>query len=995
MEKIKTKVILILFCVFIGYAAIDYGIQKMILLPSFLELEQDYSIKNTKRVIQAIDREIYHLDAFCHDWAAWDESYRYAASWSEDYIKNNLPESTFYSNNLNYICIVNKDREVLWSRAVDLSTKKWVTINDLPGDRFPKSHPLVSYKLDGKPLSEVTVKGVFMTRNGPMLISSRPILNNDNEGPILGSIIMGRFFNEEVIQKIREQTRTDFRIYPTSPGLFPSSLKDILLKITETSPYFIQESGRTVLQAYATIKDIKGELSLLVEVNNTREISAKGMSTIRHAFFIKIGFSIILVVILLILQQTVFKRVDNFIHYIQTIQQTGDLSKRIEVAHKDEIGILAREFNSLLEQLHNKTVISKQFEEELQNNERKFRTIIENAPSVIFIVDLKGDVTLFEGKGGAVLGVQSSQMVGKSIFRLFRDQPKIIHDIERALAGNFFTAESYVQNFIFETTFTPYKNNNGELIGTVGISTDITEKKHSLEVLRENEAQFRSIVENSHDGIILIGSDYKFLYVNEEFCRITGRTFEELIGEDFRVVLDDESVDLVADRYRRRQQGELVQAKYEFNIRRKTGEIRRVKFTGNTIHDSSGQVKTIGQLLDITKNREAEEEKKRLETKLRQAQKMEAIGTLAGGIAHDFNNILSAILGYSQLALLNSQGNDKVQKYIQQLAASGERAKSLVQQILAFSRQTKVEKIPVDIGLVFKEVLKLIRPITPSTIEITHNVVSNLGAVMADQTQIHQVLMNLCVNASQAMEAEGGELYVELSQVELTADDVINNYNDLEPGKYLRLTVRDTGIGMDEETMSHIFEPYFTTKKVAEGTGMGLATVLGIITDCGGDIKVSSKPGVGTTFDVLFPVIEKEIPEMESSILDLPTGNEQVLFVDDEKFLVDIGIEMLNDLGYKVEGRTSSYDALEAFRANPDKYDIVITDMTMPEMAGDKLAMEIKKIRSNIPIIICSGFSKVMTQEKAQRIGVKSLLNKPITMEEMAHTIRKELDEKK
>ncbi len=994
MKKIKTKVILILFCVFIGYATIDYGIQKMILLPSFLELEQDLTIKNTRRVIQAIDREIYHLDAFCHDWAAWDESYRYAASWSEDYIKNNLPESTLYSNNLNYICIVNKDRKVLWSRAVDLSTKKWVSINDLPGDRFPESHPLVSYELDGKPLSEVSVKGIFMTHSGPMLISSRPILNNDNEGPIHGSIIMGRFFNEDVIQKIKEQTRTDFRIYSTSPGLFPSSLQHIPLKITETSPYFIQERGSSVLQAYTTLTDIQRRLSLLVEVNNTREISEKGMSTIRYAFLLKIGFSIILVVILLILQQTVFKRVDNFINYIQTIQQTGDLSKRIEVTHKDEIGILTREFNSLLEQLYKKTVKSKEFEEELQNSEQKLRTIIENAPGIIFIVDLKGEVILFEGRGITVFGVQPSQVTGQSIFKLFHDYPKIIHDIRKALTGETFITESQIRNLIFETTFIPYKNSNGELIGTIGISTDNTEKKRSLEVLRENEAQFRSIVENSHDGIILIGADYKFLYVNDEFCRITSRSHDELIGEDFRVVLDDESVDLVADRYRRRQQGESVPAKYEFNILRKTGEKRRVEFSGNVIRDSHGKIKTIGQLLDITRNREVEEEKSRLKTKLQQAQKMEAIGTLAGGIAHDFNNILSAILGYSQLALLNSQGNDKVQKYIQQLTASSERAKSLVQQILAFSRQTKAEKIPVDIGSIFKEVLKLIRPIIPSTIEITHNVVSNLGAVLADQTQIHQVLMNLCVNASQAMEAEGGKLSVELSQVDLTADDVIN-YNDIEPGKYLGLTVQDTGVGMDEETMSHIFEPYFTTKKVTEGTGMGLALVHGIVTDCGGDIKVSSKPGVGTTFVVLFPVIEKEIPEMESSILDLPTGNEQVLFVDDEKFLVDIGIEMLNDLGYKVEGRTSSYDALEAFRANPNKYDIVITDMTMPEMAGDKLAMEIKKIRSDIPIIICSGFSKVMTQEKAQRIGVKSFLNKPITMEEMAYTIRKELDEKK
>ena len=278
----------------------------------------------------------------------------------------------------------------------------------------------------------------------------------------------------------------------------------------------------------------------------------------------------------------------------------------------------------------------------------------------------------------------------------------------------------------------------------------------------------------------------------------------------------------------------------------------------------------------------------------------------------------------------------------------------------------------------------------PATIEITHNVASNLGAIMADPTQMHQMLMNLCVNAFQAMEEKGGELRVELTPFELKEEDTPNS-GILEPGMYLRLTVKDTGVGMDEETMSHIFEPYFTTKIMKEGTGMGLATVHGIVADCGGEVRVASEPGVGTTFQVFFPVVEKEAISIQNSLIDLPTGTEQVLFVDDEKFLVDIGIEMLKDLGYRVEGRTSSHDALEAFRANPAKYDIVITDMTMPEMTGDILSMEIKKIRSNIPIIICSGFSKEITQGKAQRIGVTSFLNKPITMEELANAIRREL----
>lgn len=985
--------IFILISVFFGFAAIDYGIQSVILFPGFLDIEKDRAVENTKRITHAVSNEVNHLDTLCHDWSAWDATYTYADDPSDAYIEENLPESVFYDNKLNYIGILNRDRRVLYHEAMDFSGKKKITIGTFPDDVFPESHPLLTYSLAGKPLSEVTIKGVLMTDKGPMLISSRPILANSNEGPIRGSIIMGRLFNEDMVRKIREQTRIHFSVYPILPESIPSALQGIPSHITQEAPYFMQAAGEDLLRVYTVIKDLEEKPFLLVEVNNSREISTKGTDMIGDAFLLKIALSITIVLTLLMLQQTVFKKIEKLTNHVQSIQQTGDLSKRIEAAGRDEINILANEFNRLLEQLHEKTENSKQFEDELQNSERKFRTIIENAPGVVFILDLSGNILLFEGKGVDVLGLQPNQVTGQSAFTIFHDQPETIRNIQKAMAGNTFTADIAVRKLIFATTFAPYRDRTGEVIGTIGIATNITERKKAEEALRERENQFRSIVENSHDGIILIGTDFKFQYVNDEFCKITGRSHQELIGEDFRVVLDDESKDLVSDRYKRRQTGEAVPARYEFNILRKTGEKRRIEFSGNVIRDSNGHVKTVGQLLDVTKTKESEEEKKRLEMKLRQAQKMEAIGTLAGGIAHDFNNILSAIMGYAQLALINSQGNDKVHQYIQQLMASSERAKSLVQQILAFSRQTKAEKIPVDIGMVFKEVLKLIRPTIPSTIEITHNVVSNLGAVMADQTQIHQVLMNLCVNASHAMEANGGELRVELFPVELTAADVAH-YTDIEPGRYLLLTVKDTGIGMDEETLSHIFEPYFTTKRVSEGTGMGLATVHGIVTDCGGDIRVSSIPGAGTTFHVLFPLVEKEIPEVENSILDLPAGNEQVLFVDDEKFLVDIGIEMLNDLGYKVEGRTSSHDALEAFRANPDKYDIVITDMTMPEMTGDKLAMEIKKIRSDIPIIICSGFSREMTQDKAQRIGVRSFLNKPITMEEMAHTIRKELDRK-
>jgi len=370
---------------------------------------------------------------------------------------------------------------------------------------------------------------------------------------------------------------------------------------------------------------------------------------------------------------------------------------------------------------------------------------------------------------------------------------------------------------------------------------------------------------------------------------------------------------------------------------------------------------------------------------------MEAIGTLAGGIAHDFNNILSAILGYAQLAQLNSSENPKVQGYIDQLYSAGERAKELVQQILAFSRQGKSEKVPVDIGLVVKEALKLLRASIPSTIEIRQNVKSNLGTVEADQTQIHQIVMNLCTNAFHAMEKDDGHLSVNLVPVTIGINE-ISAYNDIKSGPYLKLTVTDTGHGMSADTLSRIFEPYFTTKKEGKGSGIGLATVHGIVKNHGGDIEVHSKPGEGTTFHILFPVIGTKVEKAKETPNSFPTGTEQILFVDDEKYIIDIGKELLEGLGYQVETRASAFDALEAFRIQPDKYDMVITDMTMPKMTGEQLASEIRKIRPNIPIILCTGYGSRITSEYSTEMGISRMLMKPLTLSDLAKNVRKVLD---
>ncbi len=390
--------------------------------------------------------------------------------------------------------------------------------------------------------------------------------------------------------------------------------------------------------------------------------------------------------------------------------------------------------------------------------------------------------------------------------------------------------------------------------------------------------------------------------------------------------------------------------------------------------------------------KELEEEKLNAEAQLQQAQKMEAIGTLAGGIAHDFNNILGAIMGYSELIKMKLPEESDLISDLDQVIRAGERARDLVRQILTVARQQRQEQRPIQIRYIINEALNLLKATLPSTIEIREDLAKDAGIVNADPTQVHQVIMNLCTNAGHAMQEDGGVLTVELANVEI--DDLsASKHLDLDAGSYLRLTVSDTGYGMTSEIMERIFDPYFTTKDTGEGTGLGLSVAQGIVKAHGGTITVYSEPGIGTTFHVYLPVIqEAERAEKEESEAPLPTGNERILFIDDEQVLVEIGSQMLERLGYEVVTKRSSVQALELFRAEPDRFDLVITDMTMPEMTGDKLAQKFMKIRPDIPVILCTGHSKQISEQKAKEIGIRAFIMKPILRRTIAETIREALD---
>ena len=519
--------------------------------------------------------------------------------------------------------------------------------------------------------------------------------------------------------------------------------------------------------------------------------------------------------------------------------------------------------------------------------------------------------------------------------------------------------------------------------------------KEKIVQLRQTQIRYKDIVENSND-MIVVAQDWKLKFVNPMTAEITGYTQEELLEIPFLELIHPEDRTQIRERYAKRIKGETVPHIYSYRQLKKDGtffwaEINAVR----TIWE--GQPATLNIIRDITERKQAEEEKAKLEAQLQQSQKMEALGTLAGGIAHDFNNILSSVIGFTQLNMDIAPKGTILYDNLKHTQKAGHRARDLIKLILAFSREREHAHEPVRIVPIIEEVLIFLKASLPSTIKIRRYLKAETPIIEANPNQIHQVLMNLCTNATDAMRESGGVLRVSLTNVEI--DEAVHLPDPhIATGKYVKLAVADTGQGIAPDILKKIFDPYFTTKEMTRGTGLGLSVALGIVKGLGGTINVESEICRGSTFSVYFPVLkadgleETDLPEEMQLSESIPHGVEQILFIDDEKEMIDMGTRMLRHLGYKVVAQKSSLEALELFRRESQRYDLVITDMTMPDLRGDELARQLINVRLDIPIILCTGNSNLISKEKAESIGINAFLMKPIDMQKMAQTIRMVLD---
>jgi len=509
--------------------------------------------------------------------------------------------------------------------------------------------------------------------------------------------------------------------------------------------------------------------------------------------------------------------------------------------------------------------------------------------------------------------------------------------------------------------------------------------------LEEQQTRFQELVEHIQEVFWIALPDYsKFLYMSPRYEVVWGRSCASLSDHPQHLweAVHPQDQECVLTRV---AEGKTTGFQAEFRIIRPDQAIRWIRVHTFPMRDSSGEViRMAGVAEDITEQKRAEETMVNTERQFRQSSRMEAIGTLAGGIAHDFNNILTAILGYTELALASVPKDSRTQRNLQEVLTAGHRAKHLVLQILAFSRQSGQGKKPTSMHGVIGEALELLHATIPSTIEIRHSLLTE-ASVLADPTQLHQIVINLCTNAEYAMRETGGVLVIMLDEFEVKEKNV-RSVSGLQVGPHVRLTVQDNGTGMSPEVLERMFDPFFTTKPIGEGSGMGLAVVHGIVTNHGGALLVESAVGQGTTIEVYLPTIPSPVFDGGGAQDSIPHGKETILFVDDEETIVQLGKELLSPLGYRVEVHTNSQEALNAFRQDPQRFDLVITDQTMPGLTGEALSRELLRLRPELPIILCTGFSHIMTAEKAKALGIQAYLMKPLAIRDLAPIVRHVLD---
>ena len=640
----------------------------------------------------------------------------------------------------------------------------------------------------------------------------------------------------------------------------------------------------------------------------------------------------------------------------------------------------------------------KQIENNLVESEKKWRNILVNTPQIAISLDPQAGIVFANESFLKLTGWRKEEINGQNWFDLFipvdsRDEMEKV--FQEALSSKASIPFLFYENEILTKSGELLsiawsnvlsKDGNGEIMNITCLGVDLTERVKSEKEIARQKRLFETMFNTIPDGVVITNTEREIQLANTGMIATFGYTPDELVGRKTQILYSTaDNFDKAGKQVFQKESkklGDLYITRYkDKNGREFSGETFGAKLFG----ENGEWIGNLGIMRDITEREQAE-------LRIQQAQRMESIGNLAGGIAHDFNNILFPIVGMSELLLDDLQPESQEYASVQEIFKAAIRGSELVKQILSFSRQTEHKLIPLRIQQVINEAVSLSRATIPSFIEIDQDIQPDCGFVMADPTQIHQVIMNIITNAYHAVESNGGRIAIRLKETVLKAGELIEM--SIKPGRYIILSISDNGHGMPSDLMAKIFEPYFTTKAQGKGTGLGLAVSYGIIKEHKGEIKVDSEVGKGTTFNIYLPLMEKlDVSTKQMTLENSPTGSERILLIDDEESVATTEKKMLERLGYKVDMYVNSFEALEAFKSHSEVFDLVLSDMNMPQMPGNQLALTVKAIRPEIPVIICTGFSEKINEKKAFEMGIQGVLMKPIIKADLAVMIRKVLDD--
>ena len=631
----------------------------------------------------------------------------------------------------------------------------------------------------------------------------------------------------------------------------------------------------------------------------------------------------------------------------------------------------------------------KRVDEKLRESEERYRTIIEFSNDMIWTLDNEGRFLFFNKRSEEITGFKLEDWRGKSFSPLIEKEylPNVIEAFQKTLNGEPQQYEVSVKkedgSYFFLSVNTAPIYSKGKVLGTVSFGRDITDHKKAVEALKQSEEKYRMLIDNIQDGVFIIQDD-KIQFANEAFARVGGYTVEEVIGKEFKELVAPEDLEIVADRYYRRQAGEDVPREYEFHALHKDGRTRILVNMNVGLITFHGRMASMGTVKDIT-------EKKMLESQLLRAQRMESIGTLAGGIAHDINNVLTPIM-LSQELLREKFTDKESQNYLNIIQRSTQRGASLMKQVMSYARGVEGERNALQVTHLISEIRQIAKETFPRNIEIRTDIPKDLWNLSGDATQLHQVLMNLCVNARDAM-PDGGILHICAENL-LIDEDYAHINIDAKVGPYITITVSDTGTGIPPGILERIFEPFFTTKEHGKGTGLGLSTALGIVKSHGGFMTVYSEVGKGTAFKVYLPAITTtETLKAQQHQHELPAGHgELILVVDDEEQIREMTKKTLETHGYKVITANDGKEAIALYAQKRDEIQLVLMDMMMPVMDGSVSIRELHKANPEVKIITVSGLTEKEKIENVDDVQVQAFLMKPYTAEKLLKTIREVLN---